>query len=99
GSALLYSTYLGGSGTDDTNVMLALDGAGNVCVTGRTTSPDFPTTPDAVDNTLGGTQDAYAAILDANGSTLLFSTYIGGSGVETTRGMALDAAGNVYVVG
>src|SRR5205807_265166 len=87
------------SGTDDTGVVLAVDGAGDVFVTGRTTSPDFPTTLDAISSTLGGTQDAYVAILDATGSALVYSTYLGGSGIDTERGMTLDGAGNVYLVG
>ncbi|MHA2367340.1 MAG: DUF7948 domain-containing protein, partial [Candidatus Hodarchaeales archaeon] len=101
GSALLYSTYLGGSGTDDGR-SLAFDSAGNVWFTGRTYSgaPNFPTTPNALNTTYnGGTSDLYVAQLAADGSALLYSTFLGGAGTDQGHALALDAADNVWITG
>src|SRR5262249_21913331 len=78
GSALVFSTYLGGTG-DDGATGIALDASGNVWAKGQTKSSDFPTTADAFQNKLAGAFDAYLAQLDPTGSTLLYSTYIGGT--------------------
>jgi len=104
GSALVFSTYLGGSGNDYAPSYgggIGLDASGNVYVTGYTTSTNFPTA-DAVQSTYGGgTSDAYAAKLNANGTALVYSTYLGGSGADTTSlgGIAVDGSGNAYVTG
>ncbi|MFX1534706.1 MAG: SBBP repeat-containing protein [Promethearchaeota archaeon] len=100
GSTLLYSTYLGGSNLEDGRDM-AVDVMGNVYVTGDTYSTNFPTTPGAIDETYNGGQDAFVCKLTANGSTLLYSTYLGGSAVEGSRdiAIAIDDAGNAYVTG
>jgi Beta-propeller repeat len=92
-----YSTYLGGTG-QDTGVSIAVDAVGQAYVTGSTFSFDFPTTPGAFDTTYNGEGDAFITKLDAAGSVLVYSTYLGPS---TTRGygIALDAARNVYVTG
>ena len=101
--ALDYSTYLGGGrmGTVSYNVGsgIAVDAAGNAYVTGVTQSPEFPTTPDAAQQTLNGYQDAFVSKLNAAGSALVYSTYLGGSNGEHGTGLALDAAGNAYVTG
>ena len=100
GSALLYSTYLGGSGSqgDDGNG-IAVDSAGNAYVTGFTTSTDFPVV-NAIQSKYGGGQtDAYVAKLNASGSALLYSTYLGGNSEDDGNGIAVDAAGNAYVTG
>jgi hypothetical protein len=99
--ALLYSTYLGGSGTD-IGLGIAVDSAGNACITGQTTSTSFPTLH-AFQNTYGGgTSDAFLTRLGPDG-TLLYSTYLGGNNVEdNTIGsgdVAVDDAGNAYVTG
>jgi fibronectin type 3 domain-containing protein len=98
GSALLYSTYLGGSNDDDAR-SLALDGVGNVWFTGRTSSGNFPTTPDALNGSLNAAPDAYIAQLAANGNALLYSTYLGGGGYDAGHALALDATGNVWFTG
>jgi hypothetical protein len=100
GSTVVYSTYLGGSGDDaDLRVDITVDGAGEAYVTGRTESTDFPTTTGAVQTVNAGGADAFVARLDASGSTLAYSTYLGGSGDEAGSGIAVDAAGGIYVAG
>jgi hypothetical protein len=98
GSALVYSTYLGGSG-NDAGSGIAVDAGGNAYVTGDTSSTNFPTTPSAFQTTNSGGQDAFVAKLNAAGSALVYSTYLGGSGSDGGRGIAVDAAGNAYVTG
>lgn len=108
GTALIYSTYLGGTGYD-LGLGLAVDGAGNAYVTGLTASTDFPTTTSAYQPTFGGgvdrpelfemRSDAFLTKLDATGSNLLYSTYLGGADNELGLGVALDGSGNVYMVG
>jgi carbohydrate binding protein with CBM6 domain/beta-propeller repeat-containing protein len=100
GSALVYSTYLGGSGRDIGNGV-AIDTDGNAYLTGFTESPDFPATPGAFQTTIAETiyGDAFVTKLDASGAALVYSTYLGGSRGETGNGIAVDAAGNAYVTG
>jgi hypothetical protein len=90
GSALVYSTYLGGSADESVPFGIAVDGSLNAYVTSRTFSSDFPTTPSAFDSTLGGTQDAFVTKLNTAGSALVYSTYLGGSGTERSFSIALD---------
>src|SRR5262249_6285512 len=97
GSALLYSTYLGGSG-DDHAEAIAIDAAGAAYVAGSTNSTNFPTvTP--VQATNAGAVDAFVAKLSASGSSLVYSTYLGGSDADDATGIAVDTSGNAYVVG
>ena len=98
GSGLVYSTYLGGS-RSDRGRGIALDAAGNTFITGDTSSTNFPTTVAAVDTTLGGISDAFVTKLDPIGSALLYSTYLGGSGFDEGKAIAVDVAGNTYVTG
>ena len=99
GSALVYSTFLGGthSGTDAVEG-IALDASGNAYVTGLTFG-GFPTTPGAFDTWGNGASDVFVTKLNPTGSALVYSTYIGGSGNESGRGIAVDASGNAYVTG
>jgi beta-propeller repeat-containing protein len=98
GSALIYSTYLGGSDYDLGTGIVA-GAAGTAIVAGATFSADYPTTPGAYDVTHNGLWDAFVTKLDASGSALVYSTFIGGSGREGGQDAATDAAGNVYVTG
>jgi hypothetical protein len=101
GTALIYSTYLGGSDDDDNANAIVVNSAGNAYITGSAASSDFPTTTGVFQParmTPGGT--AFITELNATGSALVFSTYLGGSfGSESGNGMALDSSGNVYVIG
>src|SRR5208337_2993076 len=135
GTALVYSTYLGGSGgainLSPTLVMaggdlasgLAIDSSGNVYVTGSTASADFPATQGAYQTTnhdqcgyggacIGG-YNAFITELNSTGSALIYSTYLGGNGInpgdfvgvivygegDQASALALDNSGNVYVAG
>jgi hypothetical protein len=96
-SALVYSTYLGGSGADY-GLSIAVDGAGNAYVTGQTASTDFPT-KDPFQPNYGGNSDAFVSKLNPKGSALVYSTYLGGSEDEDGSAIAVDSAGNAYVTG
>ncbi|MFY9730290.1 MAG: SBBP repeat-containing protein, partial [Candidatus Acidiferrales bacterium] len=94
---IVYSTYFGGSG-DDAGNAVAVDVAGNIYVAGTTTSTDFPTFK-AAQPTIGGAGDAFVAKISADGSHVLFATFLGGKGNDEARGIALDSAGNIFVTG
>lgn len=96
GSAAVFATRLGGTG--DVCRDVALDPAGNVVLTGTTSSSSFPTR-NAVQSTLKGSKDAFLARLDASGATLVQATYLGGSEKDFGTAVALDSAGDAYVVG
>ncbi|WP_160397284.1 DUF7948 domain-containing protein [Paenibacillus sp. MMS18-CY102] len=98
GSALIYSTYLGGDG-HDYGAGIAVDSSGNACVTGFTASANMPTTPGAFQTVYGGSNDCFVAKLNAAGSALIYSTFVGGTGGENGTGIAVDTASNVYVTG
>ena len=98
GSALLYSTYLGGSGTDRGSG-IAVDSAGNAYITGYTESTNFPTASPLQGANGGGGYDAFVAKLNPAGLALVYSTYLGGSGLDCGWGIAVDSAGNVYITG
>jgi len=99
GSALLYSTYLGGS-SDDEGYGIAVDGTGDAYVAGLTASTNFPTTPGAFSTTYGGgAHDAFVTKLNPSGSALLYSTYLGGSSDDYGTGIAVDGAGDAYATG
>ncbi|MEG5059221.1 SBBP repeat-containing protein [Microcoleus sp. A2-C5] len=95
GSALVYSTYLGGQGDDDAKA-IALDNSGNVWVTGNTNSTNFPL--NQANDTLPGGFEAYVSRFNANGE-LTYSTYLGGSGEDKGNDIAVDSSGNAYIVG
>src|SRR5207245_4051010 len=99
GTALVYSTFLGG-GDFDAGYGIAVDAAGNAYVTGRTDSANFPTTMGAFDTTFhGGPADTFVTKLNAAGTALIYSTFLGGSGPDAGLGITVDAAGNAYVTG
>jgi hypothetical protein len=100
GSALVYSTFLGGS-NDDGGRGIAVDSSGSAYVTGITGSPNFPTTVGAFDTTLNalGTFDAFVTKLNPSGSALVYSTFLGGTGPEFGDGIAVDTSGSAYVTG
>lgn len=104
GSALVYSTYLGGS--DDENYHggvsyggIAIDNNDHAYVTGLTKSKDFPTTPGALSVQLTSYADAYVSKLNAVGSGLVYSTFLGGKGFDGGQGIAVDQFGQAYVTG
>jgi Bacterial Ig-like domain (group 3)/Beta-propeller repeat len=109
GTALVYSTYLGGSGgrantyEGDISSAIALDTAGEAFVTGQTFSSDFPVTTGAFQTTNKAVANqgtnAFVSKLNATGTALLYSTYLGGSGGDTGNAIVVNSAGNVYVAG
>jgi len=100
GSALLYSTYLGGSGADQANA-ISVDSSGNAYVAGATLSGNFPTANPLQPSFGGGISrgDAFISKINAAGTALVYSTYLGGSGDDVAYGLAVDALGNAYVAG
>jgi hypothetical protein len=102
GNALLYGTYLGGSQYESLND-IAVDAAGNAFVTGSTDSRDFPVTPGAFQREHRGwhpgNRSGFVTKLNANGSALRYSTYLGGADDDIAQGLAIDAAGNAYITG
>jgi hypothetical protein len=97
GQALVYSTYLGGNGSD-LGGGIALDPSGNAYVTGTTSSSNFPVV-NAFQPSLNGSQDAFVARLNASGSALVYSTYLGGSSIEAGSAIAVGPGGNALVTG
>ncbi len=97
GSGLAYYRTIAGSG-NDLGYAVAVDGAGNAYVAGQATSTDLPVTvgPDLMPN---GNTDAFVAKVNASGSALVYCGYLGGSGIEEARGIAVDILGNAYVTG
>lgn len=102
--AVSYSTYLGGHG-DDRGLAVAADGAGSAYVTGVTASVAFPTTTGAFDTVCGtgakcnATTDVFVSKLNASGTGLVYTTYIGGSGLDQPADIAVDPGGDAYITG
>jgi hypothetical protein len=101
-SNLIYCTYLGGSG-DDIAYAITVDAAGHAYVAGTTDSANFPVTNAIPGGTkISGTfypEDAFVTELETNGSSLIYSTYLGGSGYDAAYGIALDSSNDTYVTG
>ena len=96
GSMLVYSTYLGGSDGNESGTSIAVDSAGNAYVTGLGASSDFPTTPGAFQTARGGGYHGFVTKLSADGSSLVYSTYLGSF---QGKGIVVDSAGSAYVTG
>jgi hypothetical protein len=104
---LVYATYIGGSGDEplgvSTSVLvstaLTVDAAGNAYLAGVTSSPNLPTTPGSWDPSYNGGDDAFVVKLNPAGSALVYATYLGGTGHEAGRSIAIDGSGSVYVTG
>ena len=103
---LSYSSYLGGTGVTDQASGIAVDAQGNAYVTGRASSPTFPTTPGAFKT--GDLEGAFVTKLDPTGSTLIYSTFLsgrepgvvtGGSPFTDATAIAVDSSGNAHVTG
>ncbi|MCS1350051.1 SBBP repeat-containing protein [Mechercharimyces sp. CAU 1602] len=95
---VFYSTYIGGS-DDDEALSIAVDSIGNAYVTGETDSTDFPVTSGAFQSMNAGGEDVFVSKLNANGSSLLYSTYLGGTEDDMGNGIAVDVLNNAYVTG
>ena len=98
GNAILYSTYLGGNG-DDTAYSIAVDSNDNAYITGRTESTNFDITTGAFQTTNAAGRDVFASKLNATGSDLLYSSYIGGNNNDVGLSIALDKSANAYLTG
>jgi hypothetical protein len=98
GSGLMYSTYLGGTAYDAVNG-IAIDAARNAVVVGYTDSPNFPTASPLQGSRNGFANDAFVSKLNAEGSALAYSTYLGGSNGDIAYAVAMDSAGNAYISG
>ncbi|HYM11191.1 MAG TPA: SBBP repeat-containing protein [Bryobacterales bacterium] len=99
GSALVYSTFLGGQATD-VGVAIALDAYGNAYIAGTTNSVDFPVSAGAFQPTLGGgPEDIFVTKLNTTGTMLVYSSFLGGKGDDVVGGIALDTAGDAYLAG
>ncbi|MBZ5542870.1 MAG: SBBP repeat-containing protein, partial [Acidobacteriia bacterium] len=98
GTALVYSTFLGGGGADAA-AAIAVDASGDAFVTGSTISTDFPTTAGVFQNVYGGNTDAFVAQLNSTGNQLVYSSFLGGGGADFGQGIAVDTSENAYVTG
>lgn len=98
GSGLVYSTFIGGTSVE-MGRSIAIDQTGNAYITGHTTSVDFPVTPGAYDGLLNGDEDVFVTKLNSNGSSLIFSSFLGGGSIEEARSLSIDGSGNTYVTG
>ncbi|MEK6406223.1 MAG: SBBP repeat-containing protein [Acidobacteriota bacterium] len=102
GTALVYSTYLGGLSAEQANG-IAIDSSGNAYLAGYTSSNDFPTTPGAFQTTIsagtGSSQEAFVTKLNDTATALVYSTFLGGSGADQATAIKVDSSGYAYVTG
>lgn len=98
GTAIVYSTYLGGN-ADEEGLAVAVDASGNAYVTGYTESFNFPVLNAFQGIFGGGAKDAFVTKIAPAGNALVFSTYIGGTGSEKSKGIAVDAVGSLFLTG
>lgn len=98
GTSVIYSTYIGGSNNEQAND-IAVDASGNAYITGFTKSTDFDITSGVFQTSHAGGDDVYVTKINASGSSLLYSTFIGGSSNDIALGIKVDGSGNAYVCG
>ena len=98
GSALTFSTFLGGT-ADDRSYGIALDGSQNIYITGATSSANFPTTPGIFQPSLRGASNGFVTAISHGGATLLYSTFLGGSGTDQANSIAVTSTGAAFVTG
>jgi hypothetical protein len=98
GSMLNYSTFIGGD-NNDSAADIVIDSRGNAYITGRTESLNFPTTAGAINTSFNGMLDIFVLKLNQNGTSLVYSTYLGGMNMDWSSGITLDSMGNVYING
>jgi uncharacterized protein (TIGR03437 family) len=99
GDQLLYSTYLGGTTGEDQGVSIAVDSTGSAWITGYTQSLDFPVMGNYAQTGLHGQQAGFVSKVSADGSQLVYSSYLGGNNVDYLAAITVDSAGNAYVAG
>jgi len=97
GTSLVYSTYIGGIENDQA-AYIAVDGSGNACIAGSTQSSNFPVKR-AFQNAYSGGFDTFVTMFSTDGSSLTFSTYLGGSEYDSGRAAGFDMDGNIYMAG
>jgi hypothetical protein len=97
-SDLIWSTYLGGSNSDNGDGTIAIDDAGDIYVISTTPSDDFPTSPGAFDTTVNN-MDVFVAKLNSTGSELVYATFLGGRNSDYGMGIDVDDQGNAYLTG
>ncbi|HEU0184682.1 MAG TPA: SBBP repeat-containing protein, partial [Blastocatellia bacterium] len=97
GSAIVFGAWIGGNGSDSA-ATVSVDQGGNIYLAGSTSSSDFPL-QNPLQSSIRGPQDAFAVKIDSSGSTLLYSTYIGGTGADRVTDLAIDGAGNLHLTG
>jgi Beta-propeller repeat len=98
GRTLVYSTFLGGTVSDEANA-IAVDGSGRAYVAGGASSKNFPITAGAFQKTLRGSGDAFVTKLQATGAGLIYSTFLGGSKGDGASSIAVDSLGRAHVAG
>jgi hypothetical protein len=95
---LVYADFIGGNGLDRPR-RIAVDPTGAAYITGHTESGDFPTRPGSFDTMLGGARDAFVSKISADGSMLVYSSFLGGASLDVGNDIYVDATGSAYVVG
>lgn len=98
GTALVYSTYLGGT-NEDIGYSIAVNPNGEALVAGSTKSTNFDTTAASFQTTIGGAMDVFITKINQNGNSLIYSTYLGGTGDDAGQSIAIDANDNAYITG
>jgi hypothetical protein len=101
GTAVIYSTYLGGDGGNEYSESAAVDASGNIYVTGGTNSSNFPgVTGGSIQSSFGGGwRDGFLTKINAAGNAIVYSTYLGGTDDDLGTSVAVDSSGNAVVVG